>query len=201
MAKKSIDKYFSILHDYFDEAYTIASKDKFVLSRYDEKLNAIYNDQSIYNPLLESLFSELRAINWDAQQIEVNNIKGYKVGYAGSVFSYLNHSSTQKEFIKKAGLYADTIVIEENIFNTLFGYVGKTGSTDFPVKYFQGVLYTAIEMLSIEELFKTTEPICALNSPLLYEIKKHDLFSSFGTLMDDKKIELASNLFNCAIES
>jgi hypothetical protein len=75
--RKVVEQYFSILNDYFGEAYKIASKNGFVKNDYWNKVDEIYDPITILS-VMDSLYEDLSKIDWAAQEQDIQKISGFK---------------------------------------------------------------------------------------------------------------------------
>lgn len=117
--KKIAEQYFSILDDYFKEVYEIAAKHEFVKDDYWDKMLEIYDPVTIIS-IMDTLYDDLSKIDWCSQEQHIKKIAGLKTSYIGSVYSYLQNISQTAQFLKKAALYADTIIVNDYMLSELF---------------------------------------------------------------------------------
>jgi len=191
---KDVEQYFSILYDYFGEAYGIASKNRFVKEKYWNKVLEVY-DPSLIIGVMDSLYDDLRKIDWGAQEQHIRNTGGLKVSYSGAVYGYLQDVPQTAQFLKKASLYADTIILNDNILSELWSWQkkGKTGwEISFPI-----VLSWAIDFLYLRGLFVSNMkiPVCSLAPPLAWSHEKESFFETADNLVHQNEILLGSRVF------
>jgi len=163
---KAAEQYFSILYDYFGEAYGIACKNGFAKDKYWNKMLALY-DPNLVVSVMDSLYDDLRKIDWKSQEEHIRNIGGLKVSYSGSVYGYLQDVPQTAQFLRKASLYSDTIILNDAILSELWSWKkkGRRGwEISFPI-----VIGSAIDFLYLKGLFVSNMkiPVCTLAPPLV----------------------------------
>jgi len=190
---KAVEQYFSILYDYFGEAYGIACKNRFVKEKYWNKVLALY-DPSLTIAVMDSLYDDLRKIDWEAQEQHIRNTGGLKVSYSGSVYSYLQDVPQTAQFLKKASLYADTIILNDSILSELWGWKkkGRTGwEISFPI-----VLSSAIDLLYLKGVFVSNMkiPVCTLAPPLASPERENQIETA-DNIVHQNEVLLGSQVF------
>lgn len=110
---------------------------------------------------MESLHQELVNLNWTAQENTVARLGGLKTAYMGHAYVYKRSPTMTLDFLKKTGLYSDTIIIRDPIFSELFTWKKRRAGE---VQSFHLVAQWALHLLAIEELFSSEldPPICIL---------------------------------------
>lgn len=191
---KTAEQYFSILNEYFREAYEIASKNKFVKDNYWNKTIEAYDPASAI-AIMDSLYEDLKKIDWGSQEQRIRNTGGLKASYTGSVYSYLQNVSQTAQFLKKASLYADTIIINDSILSELWAWQkkGRTGwEISFPV-----VLNSAIDYLCLKDLFVTDvePPVCSLAPALVWSLEKENRLNIADNMVYQTETSVASQVF------
>lgn len=191
---KTVEQYFSILYGYFEEAYEIALKNRFVKEKYWNKMLELY-EPSLVITLMDSLYDDLRKIDWEAQEQHIRNTGGLKVSYSGSVYGYLQDVPQTAQFLKKASLYADTIILNDNILSELWTWQkkGKTGwEISFPL-----VLSWAIDFLYLKGLFVSNMkiPVCSLAPPFAWSPEKEGFFKTADDIVHQNEVLLGSRVF------
>lgn len=191
---KAVEQYFSILYDYFGEAYGIACKNRFVKEKYWNKMLALY-DPSLTIAVMDSLYDDLRKIDWEAQEQHIRNTGGLKVSYSGSVYGYLQDVPQTAQFLKKASLYADTIILNDSILSELWSWQKKrkTGwEISFPI-----VLSSAIDFLYLKGLFVSNMkiPVCSLAPPLAWSPEKENPLETADNIVHQSEVLLGSQVF------
>jgi hypothetical protein len=191
---KVVDQYFSILNDYFAEAYEIASKNRFVKGNYWNKILELY-DPSLTIAVMDSLYDDLQKIDWKAQEQHIRNTGGLKVSYSGSVYGYLQDVPQTAQFLKKASLYADTIILNDTILSELLSWQKKekTGwEISFPI-----VLSSAIDFLYLKELFVSDMeiPVCSLAPALAWSLEKENSFNTADDIVHQNEVSVACQVF------
>jgi hypothetical protein len=166
---KCVETYFKLLRAYFGKPFKIAVNMRFDRAKYVPELNRVYNPLQC-NSVLDEFFNEFNKIDWDLQERNVKNVVGFKATYFGSSYRHLG-KSIFSDFLRKVGLYSDSIIIQDQIFHQLYNW--KVLSADSKIT-FLNIARLAIDYLLIEDLFKsdTGQPICILAPcPLRQSIK------------------------------
>jgi hypothetical protein len=192
--KKVVELYFSILNDYFREAYKIASENGFVKNDYWNKMLKIYDPIAIPS-IMDSLYEDLSKLDWDTQEQDIRRIGGFKASYTGSVYGYLQDISHTAHFLKKASLYADTIILNDSILSELWSWrkKGRIGwEISFPI-----VLSAAIDFLFLKELFlsDTETPVCSLAPALPWKLEKENRLNITDNIIHQTEVEIGSQVF------
>jgi hypothetical protein len=141
-----VDKYFKILTDYFGEDYKFVSEANF--SRKSRlKIRIKYADPVIRRSMLQTLLIDLEKLNWEEQETSIRQKCGVKAHYVGSEYGYNEPSASSiSRFLRKTALYADTIVLEEQILDELLTW---RGFNDRIVMNF--IIDYALQYLSLQE--------------------------------------------------
>ena len=156
---KVTEQYFRILKEYFGDVFKFAEKENFDIYKYAKNLVEIY-DANLAELTLESLYCDLMKLDWDSQIDYLQNLGGLKSFYMGNGFSYVKPFSDTTNFLKRAGLYTDTIILDDNVLSNLKSW--KERNEDLRLNFFLTV-HNAIENLAHENLFEDLNPpICAL---------------------------------------
>jgi len=192
--KPVVDEYFSILKDYFGEAFRIASRNEYRKERYRLFLEKVY-DNNLIKSTLDSLFDELANLDWKNQETVVRNIGGLKAGYVGSEYGYKKHVSSTSEFLRKTCLYADTVVMEDQILDQLISWRKRK---TYARMDFNFILEFAIEYLALEHLFLSDfdPPICTLAPSSQWILEQNDLRDVAWHHMRETTTACASELFD-----
>ncbi len=190
-----IDRYFEILRDYFGKDYETAKKDNFS----DEAIYRIrkkYADRVIAQSIIQTLLTELKDLDWKVQEISIRKKGGIKAHYVGSESGFLEPSAWNiSNFLRKTALYADTIVLEEQVLNQLISsiYMNNRLTMDFVIDY-------AIEFLSLEEnhIFASNSdyPICELAPALVWSLNENNIRETAWNLICKSTTDYASQLYN-----
>jgi hypothetical protein len=191
---KVVEQYFSILNDYFGEAYEIASKNRFVKDDYWDKMLEVYDPISAI-AMMDSLYDDLRKIDWAVQEQHIRNTGGLKASYSGSVYGYLQDISQTVRFLKKASLYADTTILNDTLLSELWSWQkkGKTGwEISFPI-----VVGSAIDFLYLKELFVSDMeiPVCSLAPALAWSLEKENRLNTTDDLVHQNEVSIGSQVF------
>jgi hypothetical protein len=113
------ERYFRILRDYFGKDYENFKKEKFREEAH-LKLRKKYADKIIQQSLIQTLSEDLEKLNWQELEATIKRERGIKAQYIGSEYGYKEPSAwSTSNFIRKTALYADTIVLEEQVLNQL----------------------------------------------------------------------------------
>ena len=175
-----VDKYFSILKDHFEDAIRIAAAHKFRREKYLPKLNKIYG-RTIAMSMLESLHTELKDLDWKNQEKLINRKGGINVNYVGSEYLNKRNVASISEFLRKSCLYADSIIVQDNIFQQLLHWKQNQR------RYwdFNYIIDYSIEMIRLEHLFSddTENAICVLAPPNKWIIENNNLDDTHYQLM------------------
>jgi hypothetical protein len=118
MQEQFTSKYFSIIQDHFDPAFKIAQDCEFNREKYRPILAKIFS-QKLALSMMDSLYDALAEIDWNGQENNTKRLAGLKVTYTGSEYGYKRHINSTTEFLSKVALYADTIILEDQIFHQL----------------------------------------------------------------------------------
>lgn len=174
-------------------AYQIALENNFRPEKYKPIISRIYSGQ-VAKTTLDTLYEDLQSLDWNAQESEVKSKHGLKMGYVGGEYLYSQHPFDTSEFLKKAAMYADTVIIEEQVLGTL-AYSHNSGRP-MPRLDFDYVVNYAIEYLALEPLFyaDSSAPICILSPSRL--LKKEDVNSPIWQLGRKLLVEYSNELFN-----
>jgi len=191
---KFVDKYFSILKDYFGDAFKIAAKYRFNWEKYYPKLIGVYDDV-LKIPMLDSLFDELIELDWKSQEKLIRNKSGLKSVYTGSELATFKPIDSTSDFLRKTCLYADTIILHDQVLqNSILMRLGKNMLfSDFDI-----TMQAAIEFLGLEDLCISDDeaPICHIAPPINWIIEKNKLIESTWKLMNKSVITCANELFS-----
>jgi len=190
-----VEQYFSILNDYFGEAFKIAANNNFIKDDYWFKMLEIYDPISA-SAMMDSLNDEFSKLDWRSQEQQIRNIGGVKTSYVGSVYGYLQNSPQTASFLKKASLYADTTIISDPVRSELWAWLKKdrTGwEISFPI-----VLSSAIDMLYLKELFKSDSgtPVCSLAPSVSSFLEKDDHLEKTDNILHQTEVIIASKVFD-----
>jgi hypothetical protein len=191
---KVVEQYFSILDDYFRDAHKIASKNRFVKDNYWGKILEIYDPVSA-SAIMDSLYDDLRKIDWGAQEQHIQNTGGLKASYAGSMYGYLQDIPQTERFLKKTALYADTIILNDSILSELWSWQkkGRTGwEISFPI-----ALISAIDFLYLKELFisDVDTPVCSLAPALAWSLDKENRLNTADDIVHQTEASIGSRVF------
>lgn len=197
------ERYFAILEDYFGEALKVAAKYHFSTPEYMGTLAWMYgNDEVALEAFLNELHDELLKLDWSSQEQSIRQISGLAVSYMGSSSAYAraDHVTNTSDFLKRTGLYADTIVVKDDVLSELASWkrrgTGVTSCFDF-------VLGHAIDMLALKDLFMADleSPICALGPSAEWSLAKNRLINRYARATVDVEILFASELFGRTFKS
>lgn len=160
------ERYFTILKDYFGQAYKIAVNERFNSSRYLKKIDDIYCDPILANSMIDSLYHELSKLDWASLKTDAKKITGLKTVYIGAEYRFLKPISAISDFLRKTALYSDTILIADDIYSNMLSSP-KPDSVQVPYCFFRGIIRNAIKFLALEHLFlsDSTPHICTLVPP------------------------------------
>jgi hypothetical protein len=195
-----IDKYFSILKDYFGEAFKIASRNKFRKEKYRPVLRRIYDGNLIVSTF-GTLFDDLKNLDWRSQETAIRNSRGIKATYVGSEYGYQKPAWSTSEFLRKSCLYVDTIILEDQVLNQL---VSLRGSDRFVSRIdFHYVVDFVIEYLTLEHLFKADSgtPLCTLAPASLWVLEQNNLSDATWNLSSQTTAAYASELLGRTFSS
>jgi len=147
---ETVEKYFSILNDYFGDVLDWMEKRNY--STKDEQWTAILEvyPRKLYEPILGSLYDELKKLDWTSQERYVKNSGGLKTSYIGSYYVQSIVSEHSLAFLKKTALYSDTLIMSEYIVTELLTWkIRGTGNKGT----FLSIANLALNYLSIKDLF------------------------------------------------
>jgi hypothetical protein len=156
-----IDKYFTILEDYFGGVYSAVKEEPNNYGKIEKTITEVYRGSAFRQSTMETLYEELSKLNWSDQDISIQKTASLKVSYLGSdCHEYWN---TILPFVKKCGLYADTIIINENVLSSLRRVEKNQLFSDI---CFRSIVKSAFSYFSIKDLFfaDNFDPVCTLAS-------------------------------------
>jgi hypothetical protein len=187
-------EYFSILDNYFGECFKIAKRDNFVRDSYWKKINGVYDPITI-NSLMDSLYEDLSKINWSFQENSIQNSCGLKVAYSGSVFGYSQEISQITSFLKKTALYADNILMNDNIYSELWSWK-KKGQLGFEIS-FSLICFNAIDLLCLKDFFISDSeiPVCTLTPPMMWKFNERHLETTIDESLYQSEVTKANQFF------
>ena len=187
-----VDSYFSVIQDNFGKAYEIAAQNNFDRQKYLPVLGKVYNHELIQTTT-ETVFQELQSLDWSSQEELVKNANGLKINYLGGEYIYKKKPSEISNFLKRTALYADTIVIEEQ----LFGHLLHTHDLKLSLDYFGYILEFAINYLNIEDFFHSNSdlPICVFAPSLNFNPERRNIEGKNWRYMKEATTAYASELF------
>ncbi|MCW4019237.1 MAG: hypothetical protein NWF00_11265 [Candidatus Bathyarchaeota archaeon] len=191
--KSITEKYFSILKDYFGEAFKIASSQGFDSRKYTPILNEIY-DWKLAEAIMDSMYDELSKLDWDCQLLTIDKVPGLKASYMGKGFSYLRPVTETSDFLRKTALYADTIIVKDDVLTALSGWKNNFLESRFAFSY---LTQTVIDNLALEKLFlpNSDQQICALSPSFWWFAKKNNLFDETSNIALESTVLFASHVF------
>lgn len=192
MLTKLEEKYFSILKDYFGEAFNIAAKAKFKREKYDEILGGIYDDV-LAQSIMDSLHKDLSTLDWETQDFAVKRLGGLKTAYIGSGYGYSRPNPVTSDFLRKTCLYTDSVVLADDIFNALLTH----HKDNFPPCVFSGLIHSAINLLTIEDFFASDSEaqMCVLAPPLMWNLERKKLSDMINQLGKNELLSYSSDFF------
>lgn len=190
---KFVEKYFSILKDYFGVALERIYKKGYSVQERPRAIAEVY-DATLFKPMLESLYDELMRLDWVSQEDAVRKIGGVKTSYIGSLYMSARPPETSLDFLKKMCLYSDTLILNDHTLSELITWRrrGTGESLTFLI-----VATTAIDYLTVEDLFISDvhPPPCTLAPPLIWSLEKSDLASTVDHFINESKLSFASDVF------
>ena len=199
-------KYATILKDYFYEDFKVAKMANFNQRKYRIAIRKKYGDSAIAYSILLSLACELENVDWAEQEKRIRNMNCLKAHYVGSEYGFKEPSAmSSSNFIKRTALYADTIILEEQILNTLHGLTrDKPSSVDIFEKLLVTVDY-AIEFLSLDEnsVFSSDSgsPICVIAPSHRWSLKNHNIDKEIFELTKICTIDYSNEVFGNRFKS
>lgn len=188
-----VQKYLEILKDYFGNAYAIAKRCDFNREKYEPLVRRVYTKELRYS-ILETLVYELTKLDWKKQESEAKEAGGLKVHYVGAEYSYRKPFGHTSEFIRKTGLYADKVVVEDQLLNRLLAWDRLRANTNVAFNF---VLDHAIDFLTLEPLFisESDEGLCQFAPASQWCLENNGLQDKVMELMFDSGTLYASQLF------
>lgn len=188
---KVVEKYFSILEDYFGVVVERISKKRYPREEYQRAIAEVY-DRPVVKPMLDSLYDELMRLDWASQMNATQRIGGLKASYIG-IFS-TQRPTEIPEFLKKTCLYSDTVILNDHISSWIQDW-RKNALDDFST--FQAVAHFAIYYLTIKNLFlfDLNPPICTLTPPFTWFLQKSIFENVLTKLFKKTVLSFASDVF------
>jgi len=197
---KLVEKYFSILDDYFGDAVDWMTKKQYSKNEQIRAIAETY-DATLFKPMLDSLYEELRKLDWASQEKVIKNIGGSKTAYIES--SYVQSSIVEDSlaFLKKIALYSDTIIIDDPIGSELIACRNRKGIG--VEQSFALIAQMAINYLSIKDLFLSDlQPqICTLAPSMLLSVEKLELKEAISNIIYRNLISYSSEVFGKVFRS
>jgi hypothetical protein len=190
---KVTERYFSILKDYFGEAFKLAQKKKLESRELVRILDETYDDILIRSTL-DSLNEDLSNLNWSSRETAIKRLGGLRASYIGSRFTYFPQSPVLSNFLRKTALYADTVILNDDI---LLKLKASQSVESIPKLHLVEIGIEAIEWLSMESLFASDSdpPICALAPSLSWDPDSNLSFSKHDAILDTVIADFGSDLF------
>lgn len=198
---KVTERYFSILKDYFGPLLDWASRKG--LGTGPESIQAtveLYNP-SLMKTVMESLHQELVNLDWTAQENTVAGLGGLKTAYLGYAYIYKKSPTVTFDFLKKTGLYSDTIIINDPILTELITWQ-KRGTGE--IVSFHLISQWALRLLAIEDLFSSdlNPPICILGASEVSSFERRNLLGATERFVEENMLpSYASDLFGKSFTS
>ncbi|MDH5447608.1 MAG: hypothetical protein OEX01_01195 [Candidatus Bathyarchaeota archaeon] len=188
------ERYFSILKDYFSDLEKWASKKRYTDLELSRAINTLYSP-TMMKTTIESLFQELSKLRWSTQASNVAKLGGLKATYLGEVYAYKRSSLETFDYLKKMGLYSDTIIFNDPILSEALTFEKRqTGE----VTSFHLVAHWAHRLLAIEDLFRSelNTPICTLAPSYVFSLEKEGILESTDCFLRETVTPLlASDIF------
>lgn len=187
---KLVEKYFSILRDYFSPALKWAYKRGYPAQEVSlQSMQEIY-DPTVVRPMLESLYDDLMVLDWALQEETVREMGGLKPTYLGIGKPDVNTYG----FLKRTALYSDTIIVDDYISDTVVNWKLR-GSGDLTTLL--GITRYAIHCLNIEDLFLSDlqPPMCTLAPPPVLSLEKKNLLNAAKRSIEKSSVSFASEMF------
>lgn len=162
-------------------------------------LNKIYTPELI-KTTSEIVYDQLKSLDWSSQEKSVKNANGLKVHYLGGEYVYKKSPMIISNFLSRTALYADTIVLEEQVFGQLLHAQNMQSKWR---EYFYYVLNDAINYLELEQFFYSDcdVPICLLAPTMNLNPERHNLEGKNWTYMRELTTLYAKNLFDIDFKS
>lgn len=188
---KFVERYFSILEDYFGVVLERISKKRYSPEEYPQAIAEVY-DRTLVRPTLDSLYDELMRLDWDSQINATQKVGGLKVSYIGVISA--ESPAEIPEFLKKACLYSDTVILNDHISSWMYDW-RKNAPDDLPI--FEAVARYAICYLTIKDLFvcDLKPPICTLTPPFTWFLEKSSFENLFTERFEETLLSFASDVF------
>lgn len=197
---KVTERYFSILKDYFGDLLDWTSRKGYSESESVRAIMELYNP-SLMKTLMESLHQELVNLDWVAQENAIAGLGGLKTAYLGYAYMWKKSPTVTFDFLKKTGLYSDTIIINDPILTELITWQ-KRGSGG--VLSFYIVAQWVLSLLAIEDLFSSelNPPICILAPPEVFSLERRNLLGATDCFVEENLLPAyASDLFGKSFAS
>jgi len=151
--------------------------------------------------VMESLNQELVNLNWTAQENALARLGGLKTAYMGHAYVYKREPTMTLDFLKKIGLYSDTIIIRDPTLSELLTWKKRRAGE---VQSFHLVAQWALRLLAIEELFSSEldPPICILAPNHVLSLERENGVEATDRFIHENIVPLfASHLFGVDIAS
>lgn len=197
---KTTERYFSILKDYFSDLQKWASKKRYSELEFYLAINDLYSP-TMMKTTMESLFQELSKLEWNTQASNIARLGGLKTAYLGNIYSIRRSSLETFDYLKRVGLYSDTIIVNDPILSELLTLEKRqTGE----IASFLPVAYWARHLLAIEDLFSSdlNTPICTLAPSHVFSLEREGILESTDCFLDETVARLfASDIFQYEFRS
>jgi len=190
--QKAYEKYFEILEDYFGLHYKQMRNKRERFWKATARGRKVY-DEKLATSVCDTLFQELRSIDWLAINNEIQQMKGTKALFQCPVLATEN-------LIKRTSMYADTVVFSGLLphiseFREIYSKLDSSGALPAPMARITLALNAALRLLDMKEIFLAdlNRPIATIASPLI--VYNDNLANSYSELQKHDSLELCSYVF------
>jgi hypothetical protein len=187
--------YFNIIKEYFEDDYKYCKADNFSKETLI-KIRFKYYNETVAKSIIMSLYEDLSKLDWRSQEEKIKRSACIKAHYVGSEYGYKEPSAGAiSNFIRKTALYADTIILDEQILSQLT----TSFSTSGQVALYSAIDY-AFEFMSLEEngIFESNPdyPICQLAPPIQWLLSERNLEKTAWDLICESTKDYANQLYD-----